>query len=48
MIERWSVKNFKSFSKKVSLDFSPLTILAGANSSGKSTVKWSPFCRHFN
>jgi Uncharacterized conserved protein len=38
MIKKWSVENFKSVNKKVSLELAPLTIFAGANSSGKSTI----------
>ena len=37
MIKEWSVTNFKSIKDKVSLKLRPLTILAGTNSSGKST-----------
>ena len=38
MITKWKVFNFKSIQKETELSFAPLTILAGANSSGKSTV----------
>src|SRR4051812_13469509 len=38
MITKWSLENFKSVGEPVSLDFKPLTIFAGANSSGKSSV----------
>ncbi|QQU04753.1 AAA family ATPase [Myroides odoratus] len=38
MITKWTIKNFKSVSKKTELKFEPLTIFAGANSSGKSTI----------
>jgi predicted ATPase len=38
MIKKWSVENFKSVNEKVSLELAPLTIFAGANSSGKSTI----------
>jgi len=38
MITKWTVSNFKSISKEKTLDLSPLTIFAGPNSSGKSTV----------
>lgn len=38
MIAKWKVGNFKSISKETELDFAPLTIFAGANSSGKSTI----------
>lgn len=37
MITKWKVFNFKSVRKETELDFAPLTIFAGANSSGKST-----------
>ena len=37
MITKWKVFNFKSIRKETELMFSPLTIFAGANSSGKST-----------
>lgn len=38
MITKWKVSNFKSVRKATELGFAPLTIFAGANSSGKSTV----------
>ncbi len=38
MIERWSISRFKSVTNSVDLRFAPLTILAGTNSSGKSSV----------
>ncbi|MCY4388234.1 MAG: DUF3696 domain-containing protein [Desulfurellaceae bacterium] len=37
MITKWRVFNFKSIRKETALNFAPLTIFAGANSSGKST-----------
>ena len=37
MITKWKVFNFKSIRKETELDLGPLTIFAGANSSGKST-----------
>lgn len=37
MITKWKVFNFKSIRRETELDFAPLTIFAGANSSGKST-----------
>jgi len=37
MITKWKVFNFKSVRKETELEFAPLTIFAGANSSGKST-----------
>jgi predicted ATPase len=38
MITRWSVSNFKSIAKETPLALAPLTIFAGPNSSGKSTI----------
>lgn len=39
MISQWQVRNFKSISHKMSnLQFAPITLFAGANSSGKSSV----------
>lgn len=38
MITKWKLFNFKSIKKETELDFAPLTIFAGANSSGKSTL----------
>jgi predicted ATPase len=38
MITKWKLFNFKSIKKETELNFAPLTILAGANSSGKSTL----------
>lgn len=38
MITKWKLFNFKSVRQETELDFGPLTILAGANSSGKSTL----------
>lgn len=38
MITKWSLSNFKSVSKETELSFAPLTLFAGPNSSGKSTV----------
>ncbi len=38
MINSWTLKNFKSVTDKTTLDFAPLTIFAGSNSSGKSTI----------
>lgn len=37
MITKWKVINFKSIREETELDLGPLTIFAGANSSGKST-----------
>lgn len=38
MLNKWILENFKSIHRKTSLEIAPLTIFAGANSSGKSTV----------
>src|SRR5690625_2164164 len=38
MITRWKVRNYKAIKNETVLDFKPLTIFAGANSSGKSTL----------
>lgn len=38
MITNWTIENFKSVYKRTTLEFAPLTIFSGANSSGKSTV----------
>jgi predicted ATPase len=37
MLTKWSVENFKSIRDEANLDLAPLTIFAGANSSGKSS-----------
>ena len=37
MITKWKVSNFKSIREETELEIAPLTIFAGANSSGKST-----------
>jgi len=37
MITNWKLYNFKSVKRETDLEFAPLTIFAGANSSGKST-----------
>jgi len=37
-ITRITVKGFKSIADKISVEIRPLTILAGANSSGKSSI----------
>ena len=37
MIAKWKLFNFKSIREETELDLGPLTIFAGANSSGKST-----------
>jgi predicted ATPase len=38
MITKWTVSNFKSIAKETPLLLAPLTLFAGPNSSGKSTV----------
>lgn len=38
MIKEWKLDNFKSIDKETDLEFRPLTIFTGANSSGKSTI----------
>lgn len=38
MIKEWLLDNFKSINTKKELEFRPLTIFTGANSSGKSTI----------
>jgi predicted ATPase len=38
MISKWTVSNFKSIVKETPLSLAPLTLFAGPNSSGKSTV----------
>jgi|CXWL01.1.fsa_nt_gi AAA15 family ATPase/GTPase len=38
MIDSWGVGNFKSARKVAPLPFAPLTIFAGPNNSGKSTL----------
>jgi predicted ATPase len=39
MILKWQLKNFKSIATDMNtIDFSPITIISGANSSGKSTL----------
>jgi predicted ATPase len=38
MIRQWYLANFKSVGDELRLELAPLTIIAGANSSGKSTV----------
>src|SRR5258708_3847283 len=37
MISKWKLFNFKSVKNQTELEFGPVTIFAGANSSGKST-----------
>lgn len=38
MIKKWIIENFKSVNNRTILEFTPLTVFAGANSSGKSTI----------
>ena len=38
MIKEWTISNFKSIENEKRLEFRPLTIFTGANSSGKSAV----------
>jgi predicted ATPase len=38
MLKRWHLSNFKSFQSLPSLDFAYVNVLAGANSSGKSSI----------
>lgn len=38
MLTEWTIGNFKSFSGITTLPLAPITILAGANSSGKSSI----------
>ena len=38
MFRRWSIRNFKSFKNSSALEFAPITLLAGSNSSGKSSL----------
>ncbi len=40
-IEQLSIKNFKCFKEKKTFDFPKITILTGANSSGKSSVMYA-------
>lgn len=38
MINKWILDNFKSINREKVLEFRPMTIFTGANSSGKSTI----------
>ena len=38
MLKRWSIENFKSFAGRTDILLAPITVFAGANSSGKSTI----------
>ena len=37
-LRRWRIASFKSVKNQVDVDLAPLTIIVGANSSGKSTL----------
>jgi predicted ATPase len=38
MLTRWSIENFKSFCGRTQIELAPISVFAGANSSGKSTI----------
>ncbi|SDG53526.1 AAA family ATPase [Pelagibacterium luteolum] len=38
MLKNWKLQNFKSYRNEQNIELAPITILAGANSSGKSTI----------
>jgi predicted ATPase len=38
MLSRWTLTNFKSYYKENTIELAPLTILCGANSSGKNSI----------
>ncbi len=38
MLVEWKVENFKSIGNELALSLSPITVLVGANSSGKSSI----------
>jgi predicted ATPase len=38
MLTQWSIENFKSFRDRTDIDLAPVSVFAGANSSGKSTI----------
>lgn len=38
MLKRWSIENFKSFRDRTDIPLASITVFAGANSSGKSTI----------
>ena len=38
MLANWTLENFKSVGTKLTLPLSPITVLVGANSSGKSSI----------
>ena len=37
-LRRWRIASFKSVKNQIDVDLAPLTIVVGANSSGKSTL----------
>ena len=48
MITKWTVSNFMSIRAESELEFSPLMIFAGANSSGESTLSFRKGRSEFN
>ena len=38
MFKKLTLENFKGFAKKQSIDLKPITLIYGANSSGKSSI----------
>lgn len=38
MLKKWTLSNFKAIADKATLDLAPITVLCGANSSGKSSI----------
>ena len=38
MIRRFTIKGFKRFERETAIDLDPVTVLVGANNSGKSTI----------
>lgn len=38
MLKKWSIENFKSFHGRTEIDLGAISVFAGANSSGKSTI----------
>lgn len=38
MLTKWTLGNFKSINQEITLEMKPITVLVGANSSGKSTI----------
>ena len=39
MLSSFTIENFKSFREAATLEFAPLTVLIGANASGKSNAR---------